>query len=91
MTVGRDNCSVGTWAAVHGPVVAGAVGDLVGRRLGAGIGAFRFEALDSTQVCLAYCFRGSVILSRTISERIFSQFAAKILSWTFSSYKPKEI
>ena len=61
MTVGRDNCSEGTWAAVHGPVVAGAVGDLVGRRLGAGIGAFRFEALDSTQVCLAY-FLGDQLL-----------------------------
>ena len=74
MTVGRDNCSEGTWAAVHGPVVAGAVGDLVGRRLGAGIGAFRFEALDSTQVCLAYCFRGSIIVSQITSiSRMYSR------------------
>ena len=68
MTVGRGSYNGDTWAAVRDPAVAGAVGDLVGRRLAAGIGAFHFEVPDSTQVCLAYYYGGSIIISKFINS-----------------------
>ena len=61
-TVGRGSYNGDTWAAVRDPVVVGVVGDLAGRRLAVGTGAFHFEALDSTQVCLAYYYWESIII-----------------------------